>query len=187
MMRSMYALKQVPSEAQIRKRLRRIIFGPKLHCPECFSQNVIRMQKRFRCRVCRRKFSLFSHTWLNNLKLPLETFWLVCWCWVEAVPVKQAQKLTYLSEEAVRHWYEQFRVHLPHYDVNLSNIVQMDEAYFKQWVLVMAKDASRQLAYSVVPGNSVQRHHAVEFVQQYVDPRTVLATDGAGIYRGIER
>jgi len=182
----MYKLRQVPSEAQIRKRLRKIIFGSKLHCPECFNQNIIRMQERYRCRICRTKFSLLSHTWLKDLKLSLPVFWLVCWCWVEAVPVKQALKLTGLSEDAVRRWYERFRLRLPHYDANLSDTVQMDEAYFKNWILVMAKDSSRQLAHVMVSESSVQRHHAAQFLERYVAPETNLYTDGAGIYRGIE-
>ena len=186
MMRNMYRLNQVPSEAQIRKRLRKIIFGSKIHCPVCLSRNIIRMQERYRCRVCRIKFSLFSHTWVKDLKLPLETFWLICWCWVEAIPVKQARKLTHLSEESVRRWYEQFRLHVPQYDVNLSNAVQMDEAYFKNWILVMAKDTQRQLAHVMISESSVQRQHAVQFLERFVAPESNLYTDGAGIYRGID-
>ena len=185
-MRSMYALNQVPSEAQIRKRLRKIIFGSKIHCPQCMSRNIIRMQERYRCRVCRTKFSLLSSTWLRDLKLPLPIFWLVCWCWVEVVPVKQAMKLCHLSEDAVRRWYERFRLHLPRYDVNLRDTVQMDEAYFKDWSLVMAKDTHRQLAHVMI-ASSVQRHHAAEFLKQFVAPESNLYTDGAGIYRGIEQ
>jgi transposase-like protein len=187
MLGSMYVLRQVPSEAQIRKTVRKIVFGAKLHCPVCMSRNVIRMQERYRCRGCRTKFSLLSHTWLSDLKLPVQTFWLLCWCWVEAIPVQQAQKLCRLSEDVVRRWYERFRVHLPDYEVLLRENVQMDEAYFRGWVLVMAKDTERRtLAHTLIPAASVQRQHAVAFLEQYVAPDTRLHTDGAGIYRGIE-
>jgi transposase-like protein len=186
MLKGMYVLNQVPSEAQIRKYLRKTIFGSKIHCPECGSRNIIRMQERYRCRECRTKFSLLSHTWLKDLKLSLPLFWLVCWCWVNEVSVQQCMKLCRLSEDAVRRWYERFRLHLPHYDAYLRGTVQMDEAYFKGWSLMMAKDSHRSLAHVMIPGSSVQRHHASIFLERYVEPDSRLYTDGASIYRGIE-
>ena len=59
----MYNLKQVPSEAQIRKYLRRILFGKNIFCPDCRSRLVVCYEQRYRCRKCRAKFSLTSHTW----------------------------------------------------------------------------------------------------------------------------
>ena len=64
----MYHLNQIPSEAQIKKRLRRIIFGKNVFCPECNSRQVVRYEQRYRCRACRIKFSLLSHTWLSDMK-----------------------------------------------------------------------------------------------------------------------
>lgn len=185
---SMYSLKQVPTEAQIRKRLRKFVFGTKLHCPACGSRNVKQWDGRYRCRTCRVPFSLLSHTWLRDLKLPLQIFWLLCWCFVRAIPVKQARELTSLSEEAVRRWYERFRLHLPRYDAILSNVVQMDEAFFRGWVLVMGKDTERrQLAHMLIAEKAPQRQHAVQFLERYVAPESNLYTDGASIYRGIDR
>jgi transposase-like protein len=184
-MKSMYHLNQIPSDAQIRKYLRRILFGQNLFCPVCRSQKVVKYEKRYRCRKCRAKFSLLSHTWLGDMKLSYEKFWCVLWSWTTQIPVKQAQALTGLSEEAVRRWYDRFRTHLPEDHVILEKIVQLDEAYFKKWSLVMGKQpGTRKLAYTMMHG-SVQRHHATAFVEQHVKPKSQLNTDGALIYKTI--
>lgn len=183
----MYQLNQIPSEAQIKKYLRRIIFGKNIFCPVCRSQRVICYEIRYRCRDCRSKFSLLSHTWLKDMKLSYQKFWMILWCWTTQVPVKQADALCVLSEETVRHWYDLFRNHLPGQPVILEKIVQLDEAYFRETSLIMAKQqGTRKLAYQVLKG-SVQRQHAAYFLQSYVKPRSKLHTDGASIYRGINQ
>jgi len=184
----MYHLNQVPTEAQIRKFLRRTLFGKNIFCPHCKRRNVLKRQERYWCPHCRKRFTLLSHTWLHDLKLPLQKFWLLLWCWTQAVPVRQTMALGELSEEAVRRWYGRFREHLPENVVQLSRVVQLDEAYGKGWVLLMAKQKhTRKLAWTVFPGSSTQRHHALQFLQSHVKPKTTLATDGALIYRGIEK
>ncbi len=148
----MYTLKQIPSETKIRKYLRVAIFGSsKLIRPACRHSNPVVYEDRYRCRRCRAKFSLLSHTWLSNLKLPLQQWWMLLWCWTQKIPVLQAQALTRLSEKAVRHWYDQFRCHLPEEYHVLETIVQLDEAYFKNWCLIMGKQiGSRKLAYDLI-------------------------------------
>ena len=184
----MYHLEQVPNEAQIRKYLRRIIYGKNMFCPECRSQKVVRYEERYRCTRCRCKFTLVSHTWLRGMKVSLGKFWLVLWCWTQKVPVLQAENLCQLSEEAIRHWYDLFRAHLPGNSIILERIVQLDEAYFKDRSLVMAKQkGTRKLAWEVILQNSVQRHHATSFLQQYVKPKSKLHTDGAAIYKDIDQ
>lgn len=184
----MYHLKQIPSDAQIRRFLRRILFGKNMFCPVCRSQKVVARQGRYHCRRCRVRFSLLSHTWLGDMKLPLQKFWLVLWAWCVKVPVPQAMALTMLSDDAVRRWYGRFRSHLPENQQILSRIVQLDEAYGKRWTLMMAKEqGTKKLAYAFVPQRRPERHHAAIFLEQYVSPRTKLRTDGAKIYRGIDR
>lgn len=68
----MYTLKQIPSETKIKKHLKHIIFGKNMFCPECSSRKVWRSEDRYRCPDCRIRFSLLSHTWLRDMKLPLE-------------------------------------------------------------------------------------------------------------------
>jgi len=184
----MYTLNQIPSNPQIKKFLRRTLFGKSMWCPECRSRLVVKDGQRYRCKKCRCRFSLLSHTWLANLKLPLQTFWMVLWCWTCAIPVRQATALTGLSVVSIRHWYGLFRMHLPQETHVLERIVQMDEAYFKNRTLVMAKQTgTRKLAFEVISGTSVQRHHAARFLFRKVKPGSKLWTDGAAIYRGINR
>lgn len=184
----MYHLKQIPSEAQIRKYLRRIVFGSSLYCPDCHSRSVVVYEGRYRCRRCRNKFSLTSHTWLGSMKLSYQEFWLLLWCWTTMIPVRQAMALCHRSEEAVRRWYDHFRIHLPQDPVILAKIVQMDELYAKERSLLLGKQiGTRQLAWEVLTSTNVQRHHATFFLQQHVRPNTKLNTDGAAIYQGIDQ
>jgi transposase-like protein len=184
----MYNLKQVPSEAQIRKYLRRILFGKNVFCPDCRSRQVVCYEQRYRCRKCRSKFSLTSHTWLANMKLPLQQFWLLLWCYVRQVPVRQTKELVGTSEEAVYDWFRLFRTNLPDQDVLLEQIVQLDEAYGKGWLVLMAKQAgTRKVAHIVLREKSAQRHHALSFLETYVRPGSQLNTDGAKIYDHIDQ
>jgi hypothetical protein len=101
---------------------------------------------------------------------------------------KQAMALTYLSEMAIRHWYDRFREHLPENPQILERVVQLDEAYGKGWTLIMAKQRrTRKVAYVLLPEQLVQKHHAHQFLRQYVKPRSKVATDGAAIYRQVEK
>lgn len=52
----------------------------------------------------------------------------------------------------------------------------------------MARQAhSKKLAWSWIPGSSVQRHHVARLLFATVKPGTKLHTDGALIYKGIEQ
>ncbi len=185
----MYNLRQIPSETQIRKYLKRAIFGGKYpFCPECRKTNPLKYEGRYRCRRCRVKFSITSHTWLANLKLPLQQWWMLLWCWTQAIPVKQTMALTQLSDKAVRHWFEQFRVRLPEEYHVLETIVQLDEAYFTNWCLLMGKQiGSRKLAYELIYKSHPGRLEANSFLFQKVQPGAKLWTDGASIYKQSEQ
>jgi len=144
-------LNQIPSETKIKQQLRKILFGENLHCPRCRSRKVYASEKRYRCRKCRKPFSLLSGTWLADMKLSLRPLYALLWCWTQKIPVLQTQKLCHMSEKAVRHWFRQFRLHLPQFSPILAGTVQMDEAYFKDLSLLMAKQVdSNKLAYQVI-------------------------------------
>lgn len=193
-MSDMYQFNQIPSETQIHKYLRHIIFGKNIYCPVCKTHQVYAVQNRYRCRKCRKRFSLVSHTWLSNLKLPLQQFWMILWCWTAQIPVKQTMSLTQLSEVTIRHWFEIFRSNLPEDETVLDHIVQLDEAYFggkkKPTTLFMAKqigNGERKLAYQLIKGSYPVREHAWWFIQTYLKPNVALFTDGASIYKEIDQ
>jgi transposase-like protein len=182
----MYTLNQIPSEAQIRKYLRQIIFGGKLFCPECRHTNPKKYESRYRCRQCKAKFSLTSHTWLANMKLPLVQWWVLLWCWTKKIPVQQTHHLTGLSEVSVYHWFDQFRSHLPEEYHVLEQIVQMDEAFFTDWCLIGAKQiGTRKLAWELIYKSHPQRQDATSFLFEKVQPGAKLWTDGGSIYKNI--
>ncbi len=179
-------LNQIPTDTQIKKQLRKIIFGSNLFCPRCRSQHVCRSEQRYRCLKCRKPFSLLSGTWLSNMKLSLRTFWALLWCCCNQVPVKQTTKLCHLSEVSIYHWFRQFRLHLPYFEPILQGTIQMDEAYFKNLSLLLAKQVgSNKLAHQIIFKNSVDKSEATKFLYQYIQPKSKLQTDGSSIYRNI--
>jgi hypothetical protein len=122
------------------------------------------------------------------MKLGHQTFWLLIWCWTTAIPIKQTMSITKLSDDAVRRWFCRFRSHLPKETHILEHIVQLDEAFFTHMTLLMGKQkGTRKLAYTVIPGTHPQRQHAAQFLFQKVRPGTKLWTDGASIYKNINR
>lgn len=186
----MYILKQIPSEAKIKRDLKKILFGKRLFCPRCGSYQVRRSEKRYRCRKCRKPFSLTSVTWLKGMKLSLATFWTLLWCWCNKVPVDQTVKLSKLSEPTVRAWFDRFRKHLPDdCQMRLSDTIQMDEAFYggkKGSLLVAAKQkGTRKAVGRVLAHTNFQRQDAVPILQQYVVPGSKLNTDGHGVYKKI--
>jgi hypothetical protein len=125
------------------------------------------------------------------MKLSLQKFWLLLWCYCQAVPVKQAMSLTQLGEEAIYRWYRNFRQNLPENEVVLEKIVQLDEAFFKNAALMMGKQkGTRKLAFEIFfnrSRNSVDKSDVCYFLQQYVKPKSSVRTDGAGYYRAIHQ
>ena len=134
------------------------------------------------------------------MKISLDTFWLLLWCWANKVPGDQAQKLCEVSKPTQRAWYEKFRERIPaepFEDVRLSGIVQMDEAYRggkkKGYAIVGAKEKQgkrtrqRNMAFQVIPRPAVNRREACSFLQEHVVPDSQLNTDGAAIYKTIEK
>jgi hypothetical protein len=112
---------------------------------------------------------------------------MLLWCWTKAIPVKQTMALTQLSEKAVRHWYDQFRNHLPEKYHVLETIVQLDEAYFKDWCLLMGKQiGSRKLTYELIWRQHPGRLESNCFLFDRVQPGAKLWTDGASIYKKSE-
>jgi transposase-like protein len=181
-------LNQIPSEAQIKKQLRQIIFGKNITCPRCRSRRVFASENRYRCQKCRKPFSLFTGTWLEGMKLNLRTFYSLLWCWTQKIPVKQTHKLCHLSEVSVYGWFRTFRLHLPAFEPILEGKIQMDEAYFKNISLLLAKQVgSNKLAHQILFKNSVDRSEAAQFLFQWVSPHSTLQTDGGAIYKNIDQ
>lgn len=184
---------EIPTEAKLRRDIRRIVFGRKLRCPWCDSPQVRKSEDRWRCKRCRKPFSLTSVTWLRGLKLPLRQFWLLVWAYTNAYAIEDAMKLCGVSHVTVRHWYDKFREHLPQdFELKLDKEVQMDEMFGgqkkKSYAIIGAKQkGTKKIVLRVLPFKSVQRHHASGFINCFVKPNAHLFTDGGGIYQGIDK
>lgn len=185
----LFQLNQIPSEAQIKKQLREIVFGHNITCPGCGSRKTYSYENRYRCTPCRRSFSLLSGTYLKCLKLSPRMLWAVLWCFCKQIPISQAHSLTNLSENSIRAVYDLFRSQIPEEFKVLKRKVQLDEAFFfgsKGKALMLGKQiGTRELAYAIYNTVHLNRNHAAEFLFQNIEPRTRLQTDGGGIYKGI--
>lgn len=196
----MSILRQVPTKAKMQSQLKRVVFGEYLFCPRCGDRKVKKHENRYRCTRCRTPFSLTSVTWMKGMKISLDTFWLLLWCWSNEVAADQARKLCGVSKPTQRRWYEKFREHIPRQpfeELRLSGIVQMDEAYRggkkAGYAIVGAKEKQgksskrRKMAFQVIPRPAVNRGEALSLVAEHVVPGSDLHTDGAAIYKTMEK
>ena len=179
----------VPSEHLIRRYLKSITFGKYLQCPRCNSRRIKKYGKRYHCKKCRKFFSLTSHTWLKGLKLPLQTFWLILWCWLEKVPIDQARKLCGVNIRTIRSWYSKFRENIPlDYRVRLKGTIQCDEFYRGGFSIIGIKQiGTRKIVCKFFKKNSVDRRDVIEVFKEHVVPGSKLYTDGASIYKTIDK
>jgi hypothetical protein len=104
------------------------------------------------------------------------------------MPIERAMDITGRSYPTVRSWYVKFRTHIPkeRLDTVLSGNVACDELYTRGNAVLGAKQkGTRNIALRVIHEKSVQRHHALDFLMEFVKTNSHLFTDGAAIYRGI--
>lgn len=189
----------VPSEAKIRKFIRQVVFGSKLHCPRCHSQDIKKFEDRYRCQKCRCRFSLLSHTYLKDTKISLSLIWTILWFYLHKTNIGVVAQYTGISGKSVAHWYDTFRKQLPkelNDNVVLSGEIQADETYFgkrpNNICLLMAK----QIATNTTPGKlcgrllptgyNCKKIDIVEFLQKHVATTSILYTDQSSFYGEIE-
>ena len=105
-------------------------------CVHCNSYKIIYLTKedRYHCRNCRKKSSLFSHTWLRHVKINWSLFISILTSWIKEYPVKMASELNDVSEVTIRRYYRLFRLHIvKSIEFEPQDNVQVDEAYFGQF------------------------------------------------------
>jgi len=187
----MCILHQTPSQSKIRRDIKKFVFGKKLFCPHCGSPSIKKYEKRYRCKLCRRPFSLTSVTWMRGMKISLRLFWMIMWCWIKKMSITQAAGLCEVSKPTIVRWYAKFRDNMPEMDeVKLSGIIQMDEAYRgsknHKFSIIGAKEKKGRAVLRVIPKSSVDRRDAVDFMATSVSPGSETCTDGSAIYKKIE-
>lgn len=182
---------QIPSNRQIKKLVKEILFGRNIFCPKCHCFRVLKYKNRYRCRKCNFRFSLLSQTYLNNKKLPLRLVWLTIWCFINQIPVKQSLSLTGISEKGVRHWFDLLRNQLPDIKEKLEGIIQMDEIYLGGWggraVLAAKEVKTKRIVFEVLKSLEVYRKDIVNFIERYIVSGSTVYTDSHPLYLGIDR
>lgn len=181
----------IPTNRTIRTRIKQILFGTNIFCPCCRTYRVISRQDRWYCPRCRKRFSLLSHTFLKDSKVPLQTMWLIVWCFVHSIPVKQTQSLTDLSEKGVRHWYGLLRHQLVWIDTKLKGRVQIDEVYlggFKGKAIIAGKDIVRkEVRFHICKSHQPYAEDMYEFFKRYIVKGSTIRTDSSPLYPRICR
>lgn len=185
------SLSQIPTEKQILRHLKKIIFGKKVVCPDCGRQchvQEIEKNRLWRCKKCRNKFSITSVTWLKGMKITLKHLWCLVWCWQRKTNVLLASELLNLSVPTVRRYYALFRDNLKlNEDIILSDKVQMDEMFVREAFVIGAKDVrNKKIKLRVVNKKAPDKKDAMEMIFDHVRPGSTLCTDGGGIYRGCD-
>lgn len=185
-------LSQIPTEMQVMKSLEKIIFPKGIVCPNCgrkhYVQNIKR-HKLWRCKKCRNKFSLSSVTWLKGMKISYRTLWTIIWAWQIKLPIQQCQSLLGRSIPTIRRYYELFRDNLKlEENIFLTDTVQMDEMFVKGAFILGAKDIKKKkIVLKVIKQKAPSKNDAMNFIFQYVVPKSTLCTDGGSIYKACEK
>jgi transposase-like protein len=186
-------LSQFPSEKQVLKKLKKIIFGKKVKCPHCHLQNsIIELKKNrlWRCRKCRKRFSITSVNWLKGMKISSLKLWIIVWCWQKKMDVIQAADLCQSTIPTIRRYYELFRdnLQLNCTDILLEGKVQMDEMFVKGAFIMGAKDIiHKKIKMNVVFKKYPEKHDAMDMLFHHVKPGSTVFTDGSKIYRKSEQ
>ena len=163
----MKILQQIPTKCTLRRNLKQVIFGNRLHCPHCrcYRVKTLKNEERWRCKKCRKPFSIKSSCWLKGSKLSLETIWLLLWCWQKKIPLLQTQEIVGVSYPTVCTWYQRFREHIPQekFDTLLSNNIACDEMYTTNNCIIGAKQkGTRNIMLKVLEKKDPTKTDAAE-------------------------
>ena len=181
----------VPSQAKIQSLLKQATFGHRPYCPRCGTSHIQRSEDRYRCKRCRRPFSLTSVSWLRGMKISHRQLWLLLQCWQQKVSFGTTMQITGVSAITVRRWFRRFRTHLVYESPSLRNFVEVDEAFLgrrrygnQRIVLGAYERDSGAVILRAVPNR--EQDTTDRFLLKYVHPGSTVATDSASCYEGID-
>lgn len=163
-------LSQFPDEKQALKQLKTVIFGKKVKCPHCHCHSsvvVLKKNRFWRCRKCRKRFSLSSISWLKGMMISSVQLWMLVWSWQKKMGVIQAVELSQTAIPTARLYYELFRDNLQVNcdDIILERKVQIDEMFIKGAFIMGDKDIIREkIKMNVVFKKSPEKHDAMNML-----------------------
>lgn len=188
----MHILDQVPSEAKIKAFVRKLLFGKCLRCPHCSSFEVRKIECRFYCKKCRKKFSLISVSWLSGMKLSWRQFWILLRCWQERISLPMTSELANVSIPTARRWFRRFQYNLPYKRRGkLAGEVEIDEAfigkrrYGNQSIIIGGFERFRgRIALDIITDRSEETTD--RFILDNVEQKSTVYTDCWSSYTGID-
>lgn len=203
----MFILKSSFNDKQIKSALRRALFkNGRLKCSHCKSFKVRKIEKRYYCLRCRKKFSLYSDSWLKRIKIPLRSLAVILECWLKSYSIDQVSELSNLSIPTIRRYYRLFRLNIVKtFDFKPENNVQVDEAYFGQFkkqanwlhgfkryvvsektgVIGISCPTTGQLITKIIGGHPGQSIN--EFIFQNIPKDIIVYSDASCFYKNLRR
>jgi transposase-like protein len=186
----MNILDRVPKDAKLRRIFTQETFGPRVHCPRCGTSHIRRSEHRYRCRTCRKPFSLKSASWLKGTKLNLKQLWLLIDCWQRKIAFHTTAQITGVSTVTVRRWFRRFQEQLVYESPDLGGTIEMDEAFLgkrrhgnQRIVLGAYERGSKHIVLRMTRNRD--QGTTDEFLLRHVDRQSMVWTDGAMCYEGI--
>ena len=160
----------------------------------------------FRCRRCRKKFSIRTDSIFSKSKLTLQNLLLLVYCFANSFSVTDARKLLkgLVSEKAIIQWYTYLReicslslLNTPLQLGSNGSIVQIDEAVIgakrkynrgyvrgiTQWVFGMVDTTSKQSVLRLIQDRTAAT--LVPIIRQYCVPNAEVHSDEFASYNGL--
>ncbi len=160
----------------------------------------------FRCRVCRKKFSIRTDSIFSKSKLKLSSLLVLVYCLANNFSVTDARKLLkdVVSEHSIIQWYTYLReicnqslLNTPITLGSNGSVVQIDEAVIgakrkynrganrgiTQWIFGLVDVTTKKCVLKLVPNRKATT--LVPIITQYCEPNSEIHSDEAAMYTGL--
>ncbi len=124
------------------------------------------------------------------MKIDMRKLWLLVDCWQRRIAFKTSSEISGVSTITVRRWFRRFQEHLVYESPDLRGIVEMDEAFLgrrrhgnQRIVLGAYERGSKRIVLRMTTNR--EQGTTDEFLLRYVDISSMVWTDGAPCYEGI--
>ena len=177
----MNKVRSFTSERKYQQKIEEIVFGPERRCPEC-NGCLYQAKSYWWCRVCRKKLSARSLTWLKGSNISYRNLFLLLGAWQKKIGPGPVKHLTGLQYPTIARWYAKFRAHLPGDCNQLTGVVEVDESFFgrrkhrnQRIVMGAIERKTRRIKLSEIPDR--EQDSLEGFLLKNVTTDSLLHTD----------